>query len=114
MTPSSPVRPRAVTRRAGPYAARRRDSAPLLLASGLSAESVTELLAPFGFEDIKRADDHIQAMAGEPRARERLAKVLDDLLAAVARSADPALALNYSERCPQADGHRFQLLADCS
>src|SRR2546430_4649303 len=109
MTPSSPVRPRAVTRRAGPYAARRRDSAPLLLASGLSAESVTELLAPFGFEDIKRADDNIQAMAGEPRSRERLAKILDDLLAAVARSADPDLALNYWERFLQAGVNRIQL-----
>src|SRR6058998_3916311 len=109
MTPSSPVRPRAVTRRAGPYAARRRDSAPLLLASGLSAESVAELLAPFGFEDIKRADDNIQAMAGEPRSRERLAKILDDLLAAVARSADPDLALNYWERFLQAGVNRIQL-----
>jgi len=109
MTPSSPVRPRAVTRRAGPYAARRRDSAPLLLASGLSAESVAELLAPFGFEDIKRADDNIQAMAGEPRSRERLAKILDELLAAVARSADPDLALNYWERFLQAGVNRTQL-----
>ena len=109
MTPSSPVRPRSVTRRAGAYAARRRDSAPLLLASGLSAESVAELLAPFGFEDRKRADDNIQAMAGEPRSRERLAKILDELLAAVARSADPDLALNHWERFLQAGLNRIQL-----
>lgn len=81
----------------------------MLLASGLRPESVGELLAPFGFEDIKRADDNIQAMAGDPRSRERLAKILDELLAAVAQSADPDLALTYWERFLQAGVNRSHL-----
>ena len=81
----------------------------MLLAPGLSPESVTEALVPFGFQDLKRADDNIQAMAGEPQSRERLAKILDQLLAAVARSADPDLALNYWERFLQAGVNRVQL-----
>lgn len=109
MTPSSPVRPRSVTRQAGQYAARRRDPAPLLLASGLSAESVAELLAPFGFEDIKRADDNIQAMAGEPRARMFLAKILGELLESLAQTADPDQGLNHWERFLQAGLNRGQL-----
>ncbi len=98
-----------MTRRAGRYAARRRDSAPLLLASGLSAESVAELLAPFGFEDIKRADDNIQAMAGEPRARMFLAKILGELLESLAQTADPDQGLNHWERFLQAGLNRGQL-----
>ena len=63
--------------------------APLLLASGLSAENVAELLEPYAFEDQKRADANIQVMAGEPRSRELLAKILGELLVAVSRTADP-------------------------
>lgn len=109
MTHLSPVRPRSITGRAGPRGASRRDPAPLLLASGLSAEDAAELLTPFGFQDIKRADANIQAMAGEPRSRELLAKILGELLASVGQSADPDQALNHWERFLQAGINRAQL-----
>ena len=109
MTHLSPVRPRSITGRAGQRGASRRDPAPLLLASGLSAEDATEFLSPFGFQDIKRADANIQAMAGEPRSRELLAKILGELLASVGQSADPDQALNHWERFLQAGVNRAQL-----
>ncbi|MGH7206671.1 MAG: hypothetical protein ACREI2_10745, partial [Nitrospiraceae bacterium] len=83
--------------------------APLLLASGLTAEDVAEILKPYGFEDLKRADANIQVMAGEPRSRELLAKILGELLAAVSRTADPDQALNHWERFLQAGVNRIQL-----
>ncbi len=83
--------------------------APLLLASGLTAEDVAKLLKPYGFEDGKRADANIQVMAGEPRSRELLAKILGELLAAVSRTADPDQALNHWERFLQAGVNRIQL-----
>ncbi len=109
MTHRSPVRPRSITGRAGPRGASRRNPAPLLLAPGLSAEDAAELLTPFGFQDIKRADANIQAMAGEPRSRELLARILGELLASVGESADPDQALNHWERFLQAGINRAQV-----
>ena len=83
--------------------------APLLLASGLTSGDVAELLKPYGFEDLKRADANIQTMAGEPRPRELLAEILGELLAAVSRTADPDQALNHWERFLQAGVNRVQL-----
>lgn len=91
------------------------DPSPLLLAPGLSPETVVALLKPYGIEDPKRADANIQAMAGEPRSRELLARILGELLQAVASTADPDLALIHWDRFLQTGGNRiqlFQYLAD--
>jgi len=85
------------------------DPAPLLLAASLPPATVAELLAPYGFADLKRADGNIQSLAGEPRSRERLARLLSALLAAVAETADPDQALNHWERFLHAGVNRAQL-----
>lgn len=93
----------------------RPDPTPLLLAPGLSSETVAALLKPYGIEDPKRADANIQAMAGEPRSRGLLAGILSELLETVASTADPDLALIHWDRFLQAGGNRtqlFQYLAD--
>ncbi|MER3423444.1 MAG: hypothetical protein C4293_09655, partial [Nitrospiraceae bacterium] len=64
MAHPSPIR-RSVRRSKRPVL--RPDPTPLLLAPGLSSETVAALLKPYGIEDPKRADANIQAMAGEPR-----------------------------------------------
>lgn len=85
------------------------EPARLLLASGLNFEEVTGLLSPYGFEDIKRADANIQAMAGEPQTRAILARLLAELLDAVTHTADPDLALTHWERFLAAGPNRLQL-----
>jgi glutamate-ammonia-ligase adenylyltransferase len=102
--------PRA--RRSGkvsPPAARRQDPTPLLLASGLTQTAAADLLAPYGLTDVKQADANLQSMAGEPRTRVLLAKILGELLAALARTADPDQGLNQWERFLQAGLNRGQL-----
>lgn len=86
-----------------------RDPAALLLAEGLTPEDVRALLAPYGVTDVRRADENLQAMAGEPRSRERLAGILGELLHAISRTADPDQALNAWERFLQAGLNRSQL-----
>lgn len=81
----------------------------LLLAEGLAPAEVQSLLAPYGFEDAPRADHNLQAMAGEPRSRALLAKIVGELLDAVSRSADPDQALNHWERFVEASLNRTQL-----
>jgi len=85
------------------------DPTPLLLASGLSPSDVTRLLTPYGLQDTKRADANLQAMAGEPRSRQRMASVLAELLRAVAQTADPDQALNHWEQFLQDGINRIQL-----
>ncbi len=81
----------------------------MLLAPGLTPAAAARLLEPYGFSDLKRADANLQAMAGEPHSRERLARILADLLGAVADTADPDQALDYWERLLQAGVNRSQL-----
>ena len=95
--------------RKGSPAARSQDPSPLLLASGLAPDGVAGLLAPFGVTDVKLADANLQSMAGEPRARLLLAGILGELLAALARTADPDQGLNHWERFLQAGLNRSQL-----
>jgi glutamate-ammonia-ligase adenylyltransferase len=83
--------------------------AHLLLASGLRPAQIATLLAPYGFQDVKRADASIQQMAGDPRARASLAIFLGDLLTMVSETADPHQALVHWERYIEAGIHRVQL-----
>lgn len=80
------------------------------MASGLTPARVAELLAPYGLTDFKLADANLQAMAGEPRTRLLLAKILGELLSSLAETADPDQGLNHWERFLQAGLNRSQLL----
>lgn len=81
-----------------PRSGRHPDVRRLLLASDLKPEEVSALLKPYGLAAIPRADANIQAMAGEPRSRELLASILPELLAEIARTADPDHALDHWEQ----------------
>lgn len=85
------------------------DPSALLLAPKLDADQVAALLEPYGLTDIAQADANIQAMAGEPRTRHLLAKMLGDLLESVAQTADPDQALNRWERFLQTGINRAAL-----
>lgn len=82
----------------------------MLLASGLTPAGATELLAPYGLTDLKLADANLQSMAGEPRTRQLLAKVLGELLASLVQTADPDQGLTHWDRFLQAGLNRNQLL----
>src|SRR6185295_16678549 len=87
------------------------DPSPLLLARGLPTSEVTRLLAPYGFQDMTRADGNLQAMAGEPGSRRLLAVLLSGLLDSVAQTADPDQALDQWERFLQNGINRSHLFA---
>ncbi len=87
----------------------RPDPAALLLASGLQPGEVEALLRPYGFTEIRRADENLQAMAGEPRPRKLLAKILKELLTGVSEAADPDQALNHWEHYLREGINRAQL-----
>ncbi|MCI0336585.1 MAG: hypothetical protein L0226_03340, partial [Acidobacteria bacterium] len=70
----------------------------LLLAPRLDKEQAAVLLSPYGFLDPAKADANLQSMADDPTARQLLAEILEELLACVAKSADPDQALNHFER----------------
>jgi glutamate-ammonia-ligase adenylyltransferase len=88
-----------------------RDIKDLLLAPQLEREDIQALLAPYGFADPLKADASLQAIADEPPTRAQLARLLEELLYCVSRSADPDLALTYMERFTGAAVHKGQLLA---
>jgi glutamate-ammonia-ligase adenylyltransferase len=75
-----------------------RDVRDLLLAPRLEPGEVEAVLSRVGIRDFAAADRNLQSMAEDPLAREALAEVLPDLLAALARSADPDQGLNLLER----------------
>jgi [glutamine synthetase] adenylyltransferase / [glutamine synthetase]-adenylyl-L-tyrosine phosphorylase len=74
------------------------DPTPVLLATERNPEQVRSILSAYGLTDIEQADRNLQAMAGGPPERRRLADILPLLLDAVARTADPDQALNHWER----------------
>lgn len=86
------------------------DPTPLLVAAGLSPEEVSRILTPCGVERPAAADANIQSMAGDPHTRRLLAKILPNLLAEVARTADPDQALNHWERLLSGSVNRASLL----
>lgn len=90
-------------------ASRLPDPTPLLLASGLSSQEVARILQAYGIHDWKQADMNLQTMAGEPASRKTLATILPEVLASVARTADPDQALNEWERYADSGIHRLQL-----
>ena len=83
----------------------------LLLAPRLEPDEVAALLTPYRFQDIKKADANLQLIADEPRARQMLAEILEELLECLARSPDPDQALNYFERFTKATYNRVQLFS---
>ncbi|MBM4125684.1 MAG: hypothetical protein FJ246_12170, partial [Nitrospira sp.] len=85
------------------------DPSRLLLATGLTDDEVGCLLKPYGLAVPAHADANIQAMAGEPRSRQALAKILGELLASVALTADPDQALNHWEQLLRDGINRSQL-----
>lgn len=84
------------------------DPRSLLLSPSLALSDVKRLLAPYGFQDWKKADANLQLMAGEPQSRKLLAVILPDLLHAVSVTADPDRALREWERFLDAGNARTQ------
>ena len=81
-----------------PQSSTKPDPTPVLLAEERNPEQVRSILSAYGLTDIQQADRNLQAMAGGPPERRRLADILPLLLDAVARTADPDQALNHWER----------------
>jgi glutamate-ammonia-ligase adenylyltransferase len=88
-----------------------RDPRLLLLAQGLTFQVVERLLKAYGIADAARADGNLQAMAGDPQSRQLLADLLAELLAAVAKTADPDQALDQWERFLQNGASRLTLFS---
>ncbi|HEY5648152.1 MAG TPA: hypothetical protein VIU33_01530 [Nitrospiria bacterium] len=83
----------------------------LLLSAHLEEADVEEILKPFNFSNIRRADENFQLIAEDPRARQILAEILEPLLSCLARSPDPDQALNFLERFCRAAVNRVHLLS---
>lgn len=92
-----------------PPAASLPDPTPLLLASGLPSPDVAHILQAYSLQDWKRADQNLQAMAGEPVTRKALATILQAVLSSVGRTADPDQAINEWERYVDSGIQRLQL-----
>ena len=89
----------------------RPDPKDLLLAPRLDSERAASLLSPYGFKEIQKADANLQAMADDPRARQLLAEIIEELLSCIARSADPDQALNFFERFSRAAINKVHLFS---
>ena len=70
----------------------------VLLAAQRNAEVARAILSAYGLRNPDQADRNLDAMAGDPIQRERLAELLPRLLESIARTADPDQALNHWER----------------
>ena len=74
------------------------DPTPVLLAPKRNAEQVRAILSAYGLQDLDLADRNLEAMAGDPLQRNRLAEILPMMLESISRTADPDQALNHWER----------------
>ena len=89
----------------------RLDIRDILLSPRLAAHEVASLLGPYGFKDIEKADANLQEMADEPRSRQLLTEILEELLTCLSQSADPDRALNYLERFTKAALNKVNLFS---
>ena len=85
------------------------DPTSILLATDLPSSEVARLLQAFNIQDWKRADQNLQAMAGDPNTRNTLAGILPSLLYSLSKTADPDQALNEWERYVDSGIDRLQL-----
>jgi glutamate-ammonia-ligase adenylyltransferase len=69
-----------------------------LLAEKRNAEEVRAILSAYGLRNPDQADRNLDAMAGDPIQRRRLADILPTLMESISRTADPDQALNHWER----------------
>ena len=74
------------------------DPRPVLLAAKRNADQVRTILSAYGLRDLDLADRNLDAMAGDPLQRNRLAEILPMMLESISRTADPDQALNHWER----------------
>ena len=74
------------------------DPKPILLGEKQNAEGTRAILSAYGLCDLNLADRNLDAMAGDPIQRQRLADILPALMEAISRTADPDQALNHWER----------------
>ncbi|CUS32368.1 [protein-PII] uridylyltransferase family protein [Candidatus Nitrospira nitrificans] len=74
------------------------DPTPILLAAKRNAEEVRAILSAYGLRDPDQADRNLNAMAGDPIQRRRLADILPMMMESISRTADPDQALNHWER----------------
>ena len=74
------------------------DPKPVLLAAKRNVEEVRAILSAYGLRDLDQADRNLDAMAGDPIQRRRLADILPMLMESISRTADPDQALNHWER----------------
>lgn len=87
----------------------RPDPTPVLLEAKRNADQVRTILSAYGLRDLDLADRNLDAMAGDPLQRKRLAEILPMLLESLSRTADPDQALNHWERL-LGSGSRSSLL----
>ena len=69
-----------------------------MLAVKRNVEEVRAILSAYGLRDLDQADRNLDAMAGDPIQRRRLADILPMLMESISRTADPDQALNRWER----------------
>jgi glutamate-ammonia-ligase adenylyltransferase len=80
------------------HSAAKPDPRPILLAAKRNVEEGRTILSAYGLRDLDQADRNLEAMAGDPIQRRRLAEVLPMLMVSISRTADPDQALNHWER----------------
>ncbi len=74
------------------------DPSPILLAAKRNLEEVRAIVSAYGLQDLDQADRNLNAMAGDPIQRQRLAAILPMLMESISRTANPDQALNHWER----------------